>query len=134
MPGPTAVGRLNMRVTKTATSLARERDGRSGVIDVSTSAAEVLVTVTGDLDLSASEVAQSALRQISHLQHDRLVLDVCDMGFMDSSGASWLITLADEIGRRGGTVVLRGASARDMFVLKVTGALDLFEIDETHRC
>ncbi|MBZ2198352.1 STAS domain-containing protein [Occultella gossypii] len=104
------------------------------MIDVSTSVSEVLVTVTGDLDLSVSDSAPVALRQVSHLKQDRLVLDVCAMGFMDSSGATWLITLADEIGRRGGTVVLRGASARDLFVLKVAGALDLFEIDTTHRC
>jgi anti-sigma B factor antagonist len=123
-----------MRVADTATNLARERDGRSGVIDVSTSASEALVTVTGDLDLSMSESAPAAIRQVSHLDQGRLVLDVCGMGFMDSSGATWLITLADEVVRRGGTTVLRGASARDLFVLKVAGALDLFEIDTTHRC
>ncbi|WP_163544039.1 STAS domain-containing protein [Occultella kanbiaonis] len=104
------------------------------MIDVSASVSGALVTVTGDLDLSVSDSAPAALRQVSHLEHDRLVLDVCGMGFMDSSGATWLITLADEVGRRGGTTVLRGASARDLFVLKVAGALDLFEIDTAHRC
>ncbi|TDE99105.1 anti-sigma factor antagonist [Occultella glacieicola] len=104
------------------------------MIDVSASASEALVTVTGDLDLSASESAPAALRRAGQLDSERLVLDVCGMGFMDSSGATWLITLADRVRRRGGTTVLRGASDRDMFVLSVTGAIDLFEIDATHRC
>ena len=56
------------------------------------------------------------------------------MTFMDSSGAAFVILLADDCRRRGGDTVLRGASERDLFVLGACGALDLFRLDASHRC
>jgi anti-anti-sigma regulatory factor len=53
---------------------------------------------------------------------------------MDSTGAAFLISLADAGRRRGGATVLRGADERDLFVLDMCGAIDLFRVDRSHNC
>jgi anti-anti-sigma factor len=62
------------------------------------------------------------------------VIDMCGVTFMDSAGAAFLIALADAGRRRGAATVLRGADPRELFVLEVCGALDLFRIDTEHEC
>ena len=54
---------------------------------------------------------------------------MCRVTFMDSTGAAFLISLADAGRKRGGATVLRGADQRDLFVIEICGALDLFRID-----
>ena len=52
-----------------------------------------------------------------------------------------VVTAGDEVtsfaitaGNGGGATVLRGCDDRDLFVLEVCGALELFRIDADHRC
>ena len=59
---------------------------------------------------------------------------MCGVTFMDSTGAAFVISLADAGRKRGGATVLRGANERDLFVLDVCGALDLFRVDNDHSC
>ena len=53
---------------------------------------------------------------------------------MDSTGAAFLISLADAGRKRGGATVIRGADERDLFVLEVCGAMELFRVDDEHSC
>ncbi len=68
------------------------------------------------------------------LRHQLLVVDMCEVSFMDSTGAAFLISLADANRKRGGVTVLRGADQRDLFVIEICGALDLFRVDAEHHC
>jgi anti-anti-sigma factor len=59
---------------------------------------------------------------------------MCQVTFMDSTGAAFLISLADSGRKRGGATALRGADPRDLFVIEICGALELFRIDAEHHC
>jgi len=99
------------------------------VIEISTSSATTTVVVSGDLDLAARDQFPGIAARIVGLRRQLLVIDLAQVTFMDSTGAAFLISLADASRKRGGATVLRGAGDRDLFVLEVCGALDLFRID-----
>ena len=104
------------------------------MIDVAASGSGMLVTIIGDLDLSARGPAEAALRRIGLRERPNLTVDLCRMRFMDSTGAAWIAALVEQDKRYGGSTVLRGARPRDLFVLEVCGVLDRVEVDSTHRC
>jgi anti-anti-sigma factor len=104
------------------------------MIELSTSATTTTVTVTGDLDLAERTSFPGLTARVSGLRRQLVVIDMCAATFLDSTGAAFLIALADLTRRRGGVTVLRGAAERDLFVLEVCGAIDEFRIDTQHRC
>jgi anti-sigma B factor antagonist len=103
------------------------------VIEIATSAATTTLTITGDLDLGEREQFPEITARVTGLRRQLLVIDMSGVTFMDSTGAAFLISLADAGRRRGGATVLRGADERDLFVLEVCGALDLFRLDSSPR-
>lgn len=104
------------------------------MIEIAASSATTTVTIAGDLDLAERAQFPEVTSRVSGLRRQLLVIDMCDVTFMDSTGAAFLISLAEAANRRGGAAVLRGADDRDLFVLEVCGALDSFRIDADHRC
>ncbi len=104
------------------------------MIEIATSPTTTTVTVDGDLDLLERDQFPEVAARITGLRRQLLVIDMCKVTFMDSTGAAFLISLADSGRRRGGATVLRGCSDRDLFVLEVCGALELFRVDEGHAC
>lgn len=104
------------------------------MIEISTSPATTTLTIAGDLDLAERDQFPEITARVVGLRRQLLVLDMCRVTFMDSTGAAFLISLADAGRRRGGATVLRGCDERDLFVLEVCGALDLFRIDADHTC
>lgn len=104
------------------------------MIEISTTADETTLTVIGDLDLAAREHLPEVAARLRGLDDDRLVVDMCRATFMDSSGAAFLIELAQTAAARGSTVVLRGCSERDLFVLEICNALSAFQVEDGHRC
>jgi anti-sigma B factor antagonist len=62
----------------------------------------VLVSPTGDVDLTASPVLRQALKQVLAGRPARLVVDLAGVPYMDSSGVATLVE-AMQIARKGGT-------------------------------
>ena len=104
------------------------------MIEISTSSTTTTLTVAGDLDLAERDQFPEIAARVVGLRHQLLVIDMCEVSFMDSTGAAFLISLADANRKRGGATVLRGADQRDLFVIEICGALDLFRIDTEHNC
>ena len=104
------------------------------MIEVAASPTTTTLAVSGDLDLLARDQFPEATARVSGLRRQLLVIDMCRVTFMDSTGAAFLISLADASRKRGGATVLRGCSERDLFVLEVCGALELFRLDAEHSC
>ncbi|MDD9207079.1 STAS domain-containing protein [Georgenia sp. 10Sc9-8] len=104
------------------------------MIEIATSPTTTILSVSGDLDLASRGRFPEVTARVTGLRRQLLVIDMCQVGFMDSTGAAFLISLAEAGERRGGTTVLRGADDRDLFVLEVCGALDFFRIESEHRC
>lgn len=104
------------------------------MLQLSTSPTTATLTVTGDLDIAERDRFPEVTARLRSLRRPLVVLDLCGATFLDSTGAAFLASVAQTTGRRGGVAVLRGASARELFVLEVCGALPLFRTDATHRC
>ncbi len=104
------------------------------MIEIATSPATTTLVVTGDLDLAERDQFPEIAARVVGLRRQLLVIDMCGVTFMDSTGAAFLISLADAGRKRGGATVLRGCHERDLFVLEVCGALDLFRVDTEHHC
>ncbi len=104
------------------------------MIEIATSPTSTTVVISGDLDLAERTQFPEVAARVGGLRRQLLVIDMCHATFMDSTGAAFLIHLADASRRRGGATVLRGCDERDIFVLDVCGALDLFRLDADHRC
>lgn len=101
---------------------------------ISTSTTATTVTLDGDLDLAARSTFDDLVAQVRGTRRRDLVIDMCQVDFMDSSGTSFLMALAAAAQKAGGTARMRGLHERDRFVLEVCGALPLFELEEGHRC
>jgi anti-anti-sigma factor len=104
------------------------------MIEISASSTTTTIVVSGDLDLAERDQFPEIAARVVGLRRQLVVVDMCRVNFMDSTGAAFLISLADAGRKRGGATVLRGADARDLFVIEVCGALDLFRIDPDHHC
>ncbi|MFC4616578.1 STAS domain-containing protein [Cellulomonas algicola] len=104
------------------------------MIEISTSSTTTTLVITGDLDLAERDQFPEVAARVVGLRRQLLVIDMCGVTFMDSTGAAFLISLADASRKRGGATVLRGADSRDLFVIEICGATELFRIDPDHRC
>lgn len=104
------------------------------MIEIATSPTATTLVISGDLDLLSREQFPEIAARVVGLRRQLLVIDMCRVTFMDSTGSAFLISLADAGARRGGATVLRGAQERDLFVLEVCGALPLFRLSRGHRC
>ncbi len=103
-------------------------------MQISTSPSTATLTITGDLDLAQRDGFPEVVSRLQGLGRQLLVVDMCDVTFLDSTGAAFLISLADAGRRHGAATVLRGAAQRDLFVLEICGVLDMFRLDTEHRC
>jgi anti-anti-sigma factor len=104
------------------------------MFEIATSPTTTTVAATGDLDLIERDQFPGVAARVMGLRRQVLVVDMCHVTFMDSTGAAFLISLADAARKRGGSAVLRGCSERELFVLEVCGALELFELETDHAC
>lgn len=104
------------------------------MIEIAVSSATTTLIVAGDLDLAERDQFPEIAARVTGLRRQLLVIDMCRVTFMDSTGAAFLIALADAGRKRGGATVLRGSDDRELFVLEVCGALELFRIDADHAC
>jgi anti-anti-sigma factor len=98
------------------------------MIEVALTPSMTTLVIDGDLDVAERDGFPEVRARVAGLRHGRLVVDMCGVTFMDSTGAAFLISLADESMARGSETVLRGPSDRDLFVLEICGVLDMFVI------
>ena len=104
------------------------------MLEISMSSTATTLTISGDLDLAERDQFPEVAARVTGLRRQLLVVDMCGVTFMDSTGAAFLMSLADAARKRGGATVLRGCSERELFVLEVCGALPMFRIDGQHEC
>lgn len=104
------------------------------MLEISTSSGSTTITVVGDLDVTARDQFPEMTARVSGLGRQLLVLDLCRMQFMDSTGAAFVAVCGEQTRRGGGVALLRGADEHAQFVLEVCGVLPLFRVDADHAC
>jgi anti-anti-sigma factor len=98
-----------------------------GSFDVASSANDGSVTVTlrGELDLASIDALQERLTDVEQGSPRRIVLDLSELSFIDSSGLRMLL-LADGRARESGReLVLTQSTDPVQRVFEMTGARDL---------
>jgi anti-sigma B factor antagonist len=104
------------------------------VLEISTSSGTTTISVVGDLDVTVRDQFPEATARVAALGRHLMVLDLCRMDFMDSTGAAFVAAVAETTHRSGGVAMLRGADEQAAFVLDVCGVLPLFRVDDAHAC
>ena len=90
--------------------------------------ASTVVRVGGEIDAFSAPRLREWLEAEINAGHTHLVVDLEDVGFMDSSGLSALIGGLAAARSRNGSLSLAGPGERILKVLTITGLTDVFEI------
>ena len=87
-----------------------------------------IVAVAGEVDLeTASELGEHALDALHHVS-PRIVLDITDVTFMDSTGLKVLVSVERRAQLAGGSFVLVGATPTVLRILTLTGLDQVFTL------
>jgi anti-anti-sigma factor len=87
------------------------------------------LVVHGDIDMAGGPVLEAAL--LEHERGDRLVIDLGDVFFIDSSGLRSLLGASRRAHDRGATVALRSVGPEVARLLEITGTTGQFHIEST---
>lgn len=91
----------------------------------------VVVGVKGELDCATAPILEERLSDLLSDQGNlRIVLDLADMTFVDSSGLSVFITAYRHLCERGGLLSLRRPTESTLRVLEITGLDRILSIDD----
>ena len=96
------------------------------LVEVSDDDAVPVIRLTGDIDMLTSQRLRGAVADVlEERPTDELVFDIAGVGFVDSSGLSVLINVA----QRGRRVVLRNPTDTVRRVIETTGLTGLLHLE-----
>lgn len=106
--------------------MSNESDG----LKIETSAVESgqIVRVDGEVDLRTSPQLRSLLLQLIEGRPARLIIDLAQVGYMDSSGVGTMVEAKRLVERKGGRVVLANLQPRVRSVFEITQLDQFFTI------
>lgn len=84
----------------------------------------------GELDLASAPALESRLSSIEAQAPSRLVIDLADLQFIDSTGLRLLLQADARWRQRGSELVLRPGEPAVQRVFDVTGALDVLRFED----
>ena len=99
------------------------------VVRVRRNADEAIITLTGELDPHTAPMLSDELETLRAEGVGSVVLELTELGFVDSSGLRVLIAADRDLRDRGGRLVLRSPSETVHRLLEITGLGDHLNID-----
>ena len=87
-----------------------------------------VVRVSGEVDLRTSPQLREALLRVAQKGPDRLIIDLAEVDYMDSSGVGTMVELKRVVERRDGRLVLVNLQPRVRSVFEVTQLDRFFDI------
>jgi anti-anti-sigma factor len=97
---------------------------RSFEITVDRRAEELRVRVMGDLDIATTPELKRVLDGLADEQHDRLLLDLDDLQFMDASGLRAILSAHRSAQREGNRITICNSSDQVHRLFEVTNLLN----------
>jgi anti-anti-sigma factor len=89
-----------------------------------------VLALNGELDPATAPTLQGAIdAALEDPAVKRLVLDLGDLGFIDSSGLRVFVVARDSMRERSGDLVLRSPSANTERLLSITGLTEVVEVE-----
>ena len=90
-----------------------------------------VIEVQGDIDLTTSKPFQESSLEVLARKPQRVVVDLTDVPYMDSSGIASLVKLLSRARRQDAGVVLACLNDRTRGLLEITRLDTVFEIRQT---
>ncbi len=90
-----------------------------------------LLTATGELDLHAAEPLRQALMPLVDGHRSLVIVDLTDVGFIDSTALGVLVGAAKVVRSDGGSFVVVSGDPRLARLLQITGLTFLFQHHKT---
>lgn len=108
--------------------MSAELDNRLQIVTGREGDAAVL-TLSGELDPHTAPVLAAELDDVLAAGSTTVVLEMSELGFVDSSGLRVILATDGDLRDRGGALVLRSPSGTVRRLLEITGLLDHLRID-----
>jgi anti-anti-sigma factor len=89
------------------------------------------ISLNGELDPHTAPLLQQEIDGVLAAGGSDLVLDLSQLGFVDSSGLRVLISAQHQLDELGGTLALRSPSETVRRLLEITGLIDHVTITDT---
>lgn len=106
-------------------------DKPSPVKAIRTVGQATVADLTGDLDMNHAPALRDALTTVVARRPQRLVMNLAQVSYIDSTGLGTLVYLLRQVAGYGGKMSLTGVSPNVRNVLEVTRLLTVFTIYET---
>ena len=90
----------------------------------------MVITINGDLDLVSSPRLDACLTEVQD-GHDRIILDLSGVDFLDTSALAVIVGHWKTVESRGGMMALAGARHRYTMALWITGLADKLTMYDT---
>lgn len=86
--------------------------------------------LSGELDISTAPALEHELAEIEHENAPRVLIDLTNLSFMDSSGLAVIVRAMDAARRNGYELCIRRGPPQVQRLLQLTGLCDLLTFDE----
>jgi len=107
------------------------RSSRPRVDEVTSQDDAAIVKLAGEIDMNHSPAMHQALLEVLKSQPRRLIVDLADVSYMDSSGVGTLVDALRRVHGYGGKMALVAVAPRVLSVLQITKLDQFFEIHST---
>ena len=91
----------------------------------------VVVSVAGELDLATAPELQDQITDLLDRGHNRLVFDLADVSFCDSTGLSVFVRARNSCDKTGGVVRLAAPQRGLLRILEVSGLVEALRTNPT---
>lgn len=103
--------------------------GRNLRIEVADTTSPTIMVLSGEIDLSTAGRVREALIAVSNSGENKVVVDMTQVTFMDSTGLAALVGPLKRYRSMNGEIVLRSPSRSVQKVLEITGLTRVFTIE-----
>lgn len=110
-------------------TIDRPADEPGFAIDVRVDGARTLVVLSGEIDSYTAPRMNEAFAELDDVAGRHVVLDLADVGFVDSAGLSAIVLCMGSVRRGGGAVSVRSMSPQLLKLFEITGISRMFPVD-----
>ena len=103
--------------------------GRNLRIEVADTTSPTMMVLTGEIDISTAGRVREALIAISSSGENKVVVDMTNVTFMDSTGLAALVGPLKRFRSMNGQIVLRSPARPVRKVLEISGLTRVFTIE-----
>lgn len=126
MPEPSWPGIASERSTRSPTS---PTSAEPSVAAVEYEGENQVVTVRGEVDAYSAPQLRACLDEVTAAAQGPVVVDVSNVGFIDSTGVGVLVASVKRLRSEGRTLVLRQPTRQMTKLLEMTGLRELVTVD-----